>query len=229
MLETFLTDTIPAAIAGKSLITILIIFLGGVVTSISPCILSMLPVMVGYIGGYGDATKAKGFSLATTFVLGLATTFAILGFVAASLGRVFGQIGTSWYYILAAVAIIMGLHLMGVINFKMPGLKQMPIRISGYPGAYLMGLFFGLVASPCATPVLAVIMTYVAVQGELAYGSLLLFVYGIGHGLPLIIVGTFTVLLKKLPQVQRYTQYITYVSGAILIILGLYLLIWVRW
>jgi cytochrome c-type biogenesis protein len=229
MLEAFLTDTIPAAIAGKSVITIVIIFFGGLVTSFSPCILSMMPVMVGYIGGYGDISKTKGFSLATTFVLGLATTFAILGLAAALFGKVFGQIGIGWYYILAAAAIIMGLQLLGVFSFNLPGLKQMPIRLSGYPGAYLMGLFFGLVASPCATPVLAVIMTYVAVQGDLVYGSLMLFTYGIGHGLPLIVAGTFTALLKKLPKVQCYTQHINYLSGVILILLGLYLLSSVRW
>jgi cytochrome c-type biogenesis protein len=229
MLETFFTVTIPAAIEGKSILTIVIIFFGGLVTSFSPCILSMMPVMVGYIGGYGDISKTRGFSLATTFVMGLATTFAILGLSAVSFGKVFGQIGSGWYYILAAVALTMGLHLAGVFSFNIPGLKQMPLRLSGYPGAFLMGLFFGLVASPCATPVLAVIMTYVAIQGDLAYGSLLLFIYGIGHGLPLVIVGTFTALLKKLPKVQRFTQHINYFSGGILILLGLYLLALVRW
>lgn len=230
MLELFFTETIPQAIAGKSMIALIIIFLGGVVTSFSPCILSMLPVMVGYIGGYSDGTsKIKGFFLATAFVLGLSTTFAIMGFVAASLGLIFGQVGSFWYYILAAVAILMGLHLLGVFNFNLPGLKQMPVKLSGYPGSYLMGLFFGLVASACATPVLAVIITYSAVQGELAYGSLLLFVYGIGHGLPLIVVGTFTSLLKKLPRMQYYTRYINFFSGGILILLGFYLLILVSW
>ncbi|MDW7672934.1 MAG: cytochrome c biogenesis protein CcdA [Bacillota bacterium] len=229
MLEIFFTQTIPQAIAGKSAITLWIIFLGGIVTSISPCILSMLPVMVGYIGGYSDSSKTKGFTLSLTFVLGLATTFAILGLAAASLGKVFGQIGPSWYYILAVVAIIMGLQLLGVLSFNIPGIKQMPLRLSGYPGAFLMGFFFGLVASPCATPVLAVIMTYVAVQGELFYGSSLLFIYGIGHGLPLLIVGTFTALLKGLPKLQRYTQYVNYISGTVLILMGLYLLAWVRW
>jgi cytochrome c-type biogenesis protein len=230
MLEVFFTETIPQAIAGKSILTMIIIFLGGLVTSISPCILSMLPVMVGYIGGYSDHTsKVKGFTLATTFVLGLSTTFAMMGLAAASLGLIFGQVGSSWYYLLAAVAILMGLHLLGVISFNMPGLKKMPVKISGYMGAYLMGLFFGLVASACATPVLAVIITYAAVQGELAYGSLLLFVYGVGHGLPLIAAGTFTALLKKLPRMQHYTRYINYFSGGILILLGFYLLILISW
>ena len=230
MFEVFFKEIIPQTIASKSLIIILIIFAGGIITSLSPCILSMLPVMIGYIAGYGDnSTKTKGFALSTTFVLGMSTTFAILGLVAASLGIVFGQISSVWYYILATVAIIMGLNLLGVISFNIPGIKKMPVVLTGYLGAYVMGLFFGLAASPCATPVLAVIMTYVALEGELVFGALLLFIYGIGHGLPLILAGTFTVLLKKLPKLERYTQYINYFSGGILILLGLYLLIRVSW
>ncbi|TCQ07921.1 cytochrome c biogenesis CcdA family protein [Serpentinicella alkaliphila] len=230
MFEVFFKEIIPQAIASKSLIIILIIFAGGIITSLSPCILSMLPVMIGYIAGYGDnSAKTKGFALSTTFVLGMSTTFAILGLVAASLGIVFGQISSVWYYILATVAIIMGLNLLGVISFNIPGIKKMPVVLTGYLGAYVMGLFFGLAASPCATPVLAVIMTYVALEGELVFGALLLFIYGIGHGLPLILAGTFTVLLKKLPKLERYTQYINYFSGGILILLGLWLLIRVSW
>ena len=86
-----------------------------------------------------------------------------------------------------------------------------------------MGLFFGLVASPCATPILAVIITYVAAQQNLTYGWLLLFAYGLGQGMPLLVVGTFTATLKNLRFIQRYSPYITYISAGILILLGVYL------
>lgn len=230
MFDVFFTESVTQALLDRSMMTIIIIFLGGLLTSISPCVLSMLPILVGYIGGYSeDVSKLKGFTLSATFVLGLATTFAILGIIAAYFGLIFGQVGIMWYYILAAVSIIMGLNVLGVIHFNIPGLKRMPVILRGYSGTYLMGLSFGLAASTCATPVLAVIITYVAAQGELLYGSLLLFMYGIGHGVPLIIVGTFTALLKNLPKVQHYTRYINYVSGSILILVGLLLLMWVRW
>lgn len=202
----------------------ILVFLGGVITSISPCILSMIPVLIGFIGGYGQISKFKGFTLSLAFVVGMSTTFAALGLLAASLGMVFGQIGSVWYYILSAVAIIMGLNLLGVIEFNFPQLQVVAPKIKGTVGAFLVGLIFGLVASPCATPVLAVILAFVATKGSLGYGSGLLFTYGLGHGLPLLIIGTFTAMVKEISKVQRYTHYITQFSGALLVGIGLYLL-----
>ncbi len=226
-LEKFFGQTLPAAVSSRSGLTLALVFLGGVLTSISPCILSMVPLLVGYIGGYGGGSKARGFSLSLSFVSGLALTFAVLGFIAAYFGQVFGQIGEVWYYILAAVAIIMGLQLLGVLTFNLPGLKKIPVSKAGLGGALLMGALFGLVASPCATPVLAVIITYAAVQAEPFYGSGLLFIYGIGHGIPLLLAGTFTGLARDMPKINRYTAYLSYFSGLILVIAGLVLLAWV--
>jgi cytochrome c-type biogenesis protein len=220
--ESFFKETIPNALASGGLFIFVLVFLGGVMTSLSPCILSILPVMLGYIGGLERPTKTKGFITSAFFVLGLAVTFAILGIVAALLGKAFGQIGSVWQYIIGLFAILMGLQLLGVLNIELPGLKTMPEKRGGVLGPFGVGLLFGLVASPCATPVLAVLMTYVAGQGVLWYGALLLFIYGLGHGLPLLIAGTFTAVLKSLPRIKKWSQYITYLSGGILIILGLY-------
>jgi len=123
----------------------------------------------------------------------------------------------------------MGLQLIGVLNIELPGLKTMPEKRGGVLGPFGVGLLFGLVASPCATPVLAVLMTYVAGQGVLWYGALLLFIYGLGHGLPLMIAGTFTAVLKSLPRITKWSQYITYISGGILICLGLYFFVRTGW
>ena len=220
--ESFFKETIPNALASGGLFIFVLVFLGGVMTSLGPCILSILPVMLGYIGGLERPTKTKGFITSAFFVLGLAVTFAILGIVAALLGKAFGQIGSVWQYIIGLFAILMGLQLLGVLNIELPGLKTMPKKRGGVLGPFGVGLLFGLVASPCATPVLAVLMTYVAGQGVLWYGALLLFIYGLGHGLPLLIAGTFTAVLKSLPRIKKWSQYITYLSGGILIILGLY-------
>lgn len=220
--ESFFKDALPRALSTGGLTIILLVFLGGLMTSLSPCLLSILPVMLGYIGGLEKPSKTKGFITSTAFVLGLAVTFAILGIAASLLGKAFGQIGSAWIYILGFFSIVMGLQLIGVININLPGLQAMPEKRGGIFGSFGVGLLFGLVASPCATPVLAVLMTYVAGQGVLWYGALLLFIYGLGHGLPLIIVGTFTALLKSLPRLQKWGHYITYLSGSLLILLGLY-------
>ncbi|MHB1125656.1 MAG: cytochrome c biogenesis CcdA family protein [Bacillota bacterium] len=221
MLEQFLSETIPQLIGSHSPLVFLFIFLGGIATSLSPCTLSLVPVVVGYIGGYGEPNGSKK---PLAFVLGLAVTFGILGVLAASLGRIFGQIGQVWYLFMAAVAIVMGLNLLGIFRFNFPGLKFLPAKGKGFTGSFLVGIFFGLVASPCSTPVLAVIMAYVASRGELAYGGVLLFFYGLGHGVPLFLAGTFTATLKGLRFLQPYTRHITYLSGMVLIGLGMYLL-----
>lgn len=228
-LDKFFSETLPAVVGQRSLLTLVLVFFGGIVTSISPCILSMVPLLVGYIGGYGEGKRSRGFILSSSFVVGLAITFAVLGFIAAYFGQVFGQVGAVWYYILAAVAIVMGLQLLGVLSFNLPGLKEIPVKKAGLGGSMIMGMLFGLVASPCATPVLAVIITYAAVQAEPFYGSGLLFIYGIGHGLPLLVAGTFTGLARNMPKINRYTRYLSYFSGFILIAIGLILLAWVGW
>ncbi|HHX50842.1 MAG TPA: cytochrome C biogenesis protein [Clostridia bacterium] len=222
-MEYFLTVIVPQSLAGNWLPAIFLLFLAGVFTSFSPCILSMVPILIGYIGGYGGTTRLRGFSLSLMFVLGLGVTFGILGIAAAAVGQIFGAVGRHWYFIMGGVALLMGLQLLGLIRIRLPGLKTIPVRAKGLLGSFLMGLFFGLVASPCASPVLAVIITYIASRQNLAYGGLLLFAYGFGHGMPLLVVGTFTAALKNLRSLQRYSPYITYTSAGILISLGIYL------
>lgn len=232
MLNNFFQNILPHAISGISPLSLILVYLGGILTSVSPCVLTMIPVMIGYIGGYTggeESSKIKGFGLSAICVLGMSVTFSIFGIVAVMLGKVFGQIGNAWYYVLAAVAIIMGLQLLGVINLQFPTLSKLPVKKGGIVSTFLIGMLFGLVMSPCATPVLAVIIAYVASTGNLIYGAVLLFVYGLGHGLPLIVVGTFTASIKQLPKFQKYTHYITVISGVVLILLGLYFLILVRW
>jgi cytochrome c-type biogenesis protein len=226
-LDRFFSVTLPGVVDERSAFTFFLVLLGGLITSISPCILSMIPLLVGYIGGYSEGSKTRGFKLSFSFIVGMSLTFAIMGFVAAYFGRVFGQVGTVWYYILAAVALVMGLQLLGVLTFNLPGLKKIPLQKAGVGGSLVMGLLFGLVASPCATPVLAVIITYAALQAEPLYGSILLFIYGMGHGVPLLAAGTFTGMAKNLPRFSKYTQYISYFSGLVLVLAGLYLLFWV--
>lgn len=232
MFQEFFRNVLPNAMANISIITFIVVYIGGILTSISPCILTMIPVTVGYIGGYGNeqpTSRIRGFSLSFIFVLGLSFTFAIFGIIAVMMGKVFGQLGNAWYYVIAALAIIMGLHLLGVINIKFPGLKELPFKKAGFIPTFLIGMMFGLVMSPCATPVLAVIIAYVASTGNLLYGAALLFVYGLGHGLPLIVAGTFTATIKQLPRFRKVSHYVTLASGVIMIVLGLYFLILVRW
>ena len=209
-------------------LALILVFGGGVVTSIGPCNMAMIPLIVGYIGGSEAVSRGRSFAISATFAAGLAVTFMLLGLAAALLGSLIGVAGLSWfYYIVAAVCIVIGLQLLGVIHIAMPSwfaAQRERVTWRGLPGALLLGLVSGLVASQCATPVLAAILTYVMAEGAIAYGAVLLFVYALGRGVPIVLAGTFAGALKSLLAVGRWSHVIEKASGVIIIGVGLYLL-----
>jgi len=176
-------------------------YMGGVVATASPCILASIPLVIGFVGGYAEGRKKQAFFYSVTFVVGLALVMSILGAMAALMGTMFGQVGTYWYFVVAVILMVMGLQLSGLINLKMGGASQkfLPKR-TGLIGALILGALFGLVLSPCASPVLAVILTLAAVKGEVAYGSTLLFAYALGQGTLIILAGTFTGVIESFLQ-----------------------------
>ena len=217
-------DYVYTMLETGSILVFLLVFLLGVITSLSPCVLSILPILVGYIGGQEKLSRARGFFLSLQFVGGMAITLTILGVAAAAFGRIFEETGTGWYWVLAAVAIIMGLNMLDVISIRFPSLQTMPVFSKGWYGTVLMGMAFGLVMSPCSTPVLAVLLTVAAARGEVLYSMGLLFSYGLGHGLILVVAGTFTSVLTTIPSLRARTGFINKISGVLLILAGLYLI-----
>jgi cytochrome c-type biogenesis protein len=176
-------------------------YLGGVVATASPCILASIPLVIGFVGGYAGGNRKQAFYYSLTFVVGLALVMSILGAVAALMGTMFGDVGAGWRFAIAIIFMIMGLQLAGVINLKLGGNAQrfLPQR-TGLIGALILGALFGLVLSPCASPVLAVILTLAAVKSEVAYGSSLLFAYALGQGTLVILAGTFTGVIESFLQ-----------------------------
>jgi len=220
----------PAVLQATPLLAYLLVFLGGIVTSIGPCNVAMIPLIVGYVGGARDLSRGRSFVLSLTFAVGLAITFMLLGVVASLVGGLFGGTNRIWYYVVAVVCFVIGLHMLGL--FHLPEISWFArlrerIRLRGIPGALALGLVSGLVASQCATPVLVAILTYVmAQQGALAYGAALLFVYALGRGVPIVAAGTFTGVLKRFQTLGRWSGIIEKVSGAIVIGVGLYF-VWI--
>jgi cytochrome c-type biogenesis protein len=214
----------PSTLQAGSLLAFVLVFLGGIVTSIGPCNVAMIPLVVGYVGGARDLSRGRSFVLALSFAVGLAVTFMVLGVVASLVGGLF------WFYVVAGVCFVIGLHMLGL--FRLPELSWFArlrerIALKGIPGALALGLVSGLVASQCATPVLVAILTYVmAQQGALVYGAALLFVYALGRGVPIVLAGTFTGVLKQFQTLGRWTGIIEKVSGAIIIGVGLYF-VWI--
>ena len=223
-----LIDLDPTVLQTESLLAYALVFLAGIVTSIGPCNVAMIPLLVGYVGGSTNLSRSRSFALSLTFATGLALTFMILGVVATLVGGLIGGASRLWYYLVAAVCLLIGLHMLGA--FALPqihGLERLRERISlkGIPGALSLGLVSGLVSSQCATPALAAILTYVmARQGALLYGAALLFVYALGRGVPIVLAGTFTGALKQLRSLGRWSGAVEKASGVIILAVGLYFL-----
>jgi cytochrome c-type biogenesis protein len=216
-----------SSVQNFSVLGYLIVFVGGLVTSLGPCNLATIPLIVGYVGGSHDLSKKRAFSLSLAFAVGLAITFMMLGVVAALLGAWIGTGSRWWYYLVAAICFVIGLQMLGVIHFAMPmtfgGLRER-IPLKGVLGALALGLVSGLVASQCATPVLAAILTYVMAEGALVYGATLLFIYALGRGVPVVLAGTFTGALKSMQSLGRWSPVIEKASGVIVLVVGFYFL-----
>jgi cytochrome c-type biogenesis protein len=201
-------------------------YLGGVIATCSPCILASIPLVIGFVGGYAGGNKKQAFVYSLTFVVGLALVMSTLGAMAALMGTMFGDVGPYWYFIVALILMVMGLQLTGVLKLNLGGNTQrfIPQR-TGLLGALILGMLFGLVLSPCASPVLAVILTLAAVQGEVAYGSTLLFAYALGQGTLIILAGTFTGVINNFLQ-SRGAQAgarIQQVAGCLIFFAGAYM------
>lgn len=188
----------------------------------------MIPLVIGYVAGGKPVSRGRALALSSTFVLGLALTFVALGVVATLLGGMFGGTTRLWYYVVAAVCIAIGLQMLTGFHLpEIPGLGRLRERITlrGVPGALSLGLVSGLVASQCATPFLAAILTYVMTkQGALAYGAALLFVYALGRGVPILAAGTFAGVIKQLQSFARWAQALEMVSAVLILGVGFYFL-----
>lgn len=221
-------DWDPASLHRISLLSYLLVFTGGIVTSIGPCNVAMIPLVIGFVGGSGKQSRQRSFALSLSFVTGLAVTFMTLGIIASLLGGLIGGSSRLWYYLVAFVCLLIGLQMLGALNLQLPswfgGLRER-VGLKGIPGALALGLVSGLVASQCATPVLAAILTYVMSQGgALIYGATLLFVYALGRGVPILLAGTFTGALKQMRRMGRWSGVMEKASGVILLGVGLYFL-----
>ncbi len=199
--------------------SLILVFIAGILTSLTPCTLSMLPVTIGYLGGFGES-RPIGQSL--LFVGGFATTLTGFGLGAAFLGRVYGQSGWGWSIIMAIVALGMGLQLLGLIQLPqwegVPLEKYVPIGLRSYG----VGLSFGLASSPCSTPILATLLAWVAQTQNPLLGALFLLVYAFGSSLPLLISGIFAGSLRSFLALRQWTGIINYASAIILLAFGTY-------
>ena len=221
-------DNIEQVIQTNPFLAIALIFVAGVGVSFTPCVYPVIPLTLGYIGARSVGSRWKALSLSLVYVLGMALTYAVLGAFAALTGQLFGRIGSShWtYLVVASVCLLLGLSMLGV--FELP---QLPIpgaasqKKQGYFGAFLVGIFSGLIVGPCTAPVLAAVLVYVGSQQNVLYGFMLLFAFGYGVGFLMILLGTFTGLVSSLPKSGKWLERVKQAFGWLLILTAGYLFV----
>jgi cytochrome c-type biogenesis protein len=219
---TFL-DNIEQIITLYPLVAFGAVFLTGVLSSASPCVLATIPLVVGYVGGYSDGDRRKAFRYSLAFILGLSLTFTAFGAAAGLLGTMFGTLGGPWYLIVGFIALVMGGQMMGLYEICLPIKSDFKPKRGGLVGSFLLGLFFGVVSSPCATPVLVVLLTLVASKGQVLYGIALLFCYAIGHCLLMLFASTFTGFVEgfvKARGVMNFSIWSKRISGGVIALAG---------
>ena len=206
---------------------LVISFVGGVLASVSPCSLAMLPLIIGYVGGYSEETPLKTLLQLFCFILGTAIVFTIIGIICAITGTVFASFfGAYFTLIIASVLVVMGLKLIGWLDFEIPVIiKAMPVNRHNSLFLYpvLLGITFALAGTPCSTPILAGIMAFSAMGKSLVLAILMLFLFALGQGVILIIAGFCTSAVKNMKSMAFLTNGLMKLSGVLLVVVALYL------
>lgn len=201
------------------------VFLGGVVFGLAPCAMAVIPLTIGFVGGYSGGNVKRAFFYSLCFVFGFAITLTFLGVTAAVFGKYMGHIGSYWYVILALIAIAMGLSLLDIFNFNF-SFFQIRTPKQGAFYAFVLGLGFGIISAPCSTPILIILLALVASKGKIFYGGSLLLTYALGQSLLILLAGTFTGLVDKIARsrgLSSFSVFIKKFSGALIILVGIYI------
>lgn len=208
---------------------IVLVFLLGILMSLTPCIYPMIPITAGILQAQGSSSISRSFLLSLSYTLGTSTTFAVFGLIAALTGHLFGQLLVSPIFIVCLVAILayLGLSMFGLYEMYVPSFMQNQ-SYQGKRGSILsvfaLGAISGSIASPCLSPGLALLLTIVATLGNKLLGFLLLFIFGLGLSLPLLIVGTFSNSINIIPQSGSWMDEVKKIFGFMLLGMCIYFL-----
>jgi len=200
-------------------------FLGGLISSISPCSLSMLPLIIGYIGGFSEEKPLKTLVQMIFFVIGTGLVFSVIGAICAITGKIF--VGNPYFaLVVASIIMIMALKILGVIDFELPVMiKEIPQNNFHNEFLYpiLLGAVFALIGTPCSTPILASIMAFASISAKISHAVIMLFLFSIGQGLIFIVAGFLTSKIKSNPKFYDLSEKIMKVSGVLLLLVSLYI------
>lgn len=223
---TAILESLSELITKSGWLAPLLALLAGVLTSFTPCSLSSIPLVIGYVGGVGKRDTKRAFWLSVTFSAGAAVTFTVLGVVASLAGKLMGTSASWWYIILGGLMILMALQTWGIFEIIPSSYLISKNTKKGFVGAFIAGILGGIFSSPCSTPVLIALLAIVAGKGSILWGILLLLLYSIGHGILAIVAGTSIGFVQKLSSSDKYgraSAVLKIVMGAIILFIGFYM------
>ncbi|HEX7120946.1 MAG TPA: cytochrome c biogenesis protein CcdA [Gemmatimonadaceae bacterium] len=228
-------SSISQQLSTSPLAAIPLLFMAGVLTSLTPCIYPMIPITVAIVGGEavggGPRSRGRVLALTLTYVTGLALVYALLGLLAGLSGTMFGTVSSNpWLYFLQAnVLILAALFLLDAFTFRLPAsTMEWATRVGGggrFGGAFAMGAVSGLVAAPCGAPVFAAVLTWVTRTQSAFLGFLYLFVFSIGMCALLVAVGLSSGTLARLPKAGPWMLRLKKIFGLVLIGVAQYYLV----
>ena len=229
--------TLRDTLSGNPALAIPLVFAGGVLTSLTPCIYPMIPITAAIVGGSeasaGPAGKARWrpLGLTLTYVFGLALVYSALGLFAGLSGTLFGTVSTNpWlYFLMANVLILAALAMLDVVPVRVPSVLLSRASSAGtagrYSGALVMGALSGLVAAPCSAPVMAAVLTWVSTTHSATLGFVYLFVFSLGMCTLLVVVGLSSGSLTRLPRAGVWMVWVKRLFALVMLVVGEYYLV----
>ena len=197
---------------------------------LSPCHLSSIPLVVGFISSQGKITIFKTFYISLIFSLGILTTIAAIGIITASLGRLMGDVGAIGNYLVAGIFFLVGLYLLDIIKFDWNSSALKQTKSKGILAALILGLLFGIALGPCTfaymAPVLGIV--FQTAQTNFTSAAFLLLAFGIGHCTVIVGAGTLT---KKVQQYLNWSEesktilWVKRICGVLVVLGGIYLIL----
>ena len=205
--------------------TVGLVFVAGLLTSLGPCSLSLLPVTMAYLAGFGgdNTNRQPAWQRSLSFAAGIVLALVALGLSSALMGRIYGQVPGLVPLLVASLAVVMGLQLLGLIQLRLPqgpDPERWRARVPAPLAPLAAGLAFGLAATPCTTPVLAVLLGWMAQAGKPLISVLLLASFGAGQVMPLLLAGTAAASLPALLQLRAAGRWVPPISGVLLLASG---------
>ncbi len=227
MLKLF--SALSNAIEGTPLIAVAASFIWGILSiTLSPCHLTSIPLIIGYLSNQRELSAKKAFLMSTVFSIGILMSIAVIGGVTAAAGRILGDIGKLGNYVVAMVFLIFGLNLLGILPLNFPGPSSIKSQSKGYLSVLSLGLVFGLALGPCTfafmAPMLGIVFKLTA--KNFAYGLILMTAFTLGHCGVIVAAGTSTRLVQKITKWDDRSKGIAIIRktcGVLVLLGGIYL------